>query len=151
MEKRRQFSQKDKLKVLRSGQNIGIVKSAQLAGVHYSTVYEWRGKLEVLGEEAFLAYRPKSRGRGVKKVTKEQEKAVLDTFNGNVYNPHKMNSREIIQKLRDDGWVLHHTKGDHYQFKHPEKTGEVTVPHPKKDIAIGTLRNIFRQAGWDWR
>ena len=31
------------------------------------------------------------------------------------------------------------------------KKGKVTVPHPKKDIAIDTLRNIFRQAGWDWR
>ena len=80
MEKGRRFSQEEKLRVLRSGQNIGIVKSAELAGVHYSTVYEWRRKLEVLGEEAFLAYQPKSRGRGVKKVTKEQEKAVLDTW-----------------------------------------------------------------------
>ncbi|MFB2704814.1 type II toxin-antitoxin system HicA family toxin [Marinobacter shengliensis] len=25
------------------------------------------------------------------------------------------------------------------------------VPHPRKDIPIGTLRNIYRQAGWDWR
>jgi predicted RNA binding protein YcfA (HicA-like mRNA interferase family) len=62
-----------------------------------------------------------------------------------------MNSREIIKKLRDDGWQLHHIKGDHHQFKHPEKKGKVTVPYPKKDIAIGTLCNIFRQAGWDWR
>jgi hypothetical protein len=36
-------------------------------------------------------------------------------------------------------------------IKHPKKQGKVTVPHPKKDIAIGTLRNIFRQAGWHWR
>jgi predicted RNA binding protein YcfA (HicA-like mRNA interferase family) len=62
-----------------------------------------------------------------------------------------MDSREIIKKLQDDGWHLHHTKGDHHQFKHPEKPGKVTVPHPRKDIAVGTLRNIFRQAGWDWR
>jgi predicted RNA binding protein YcfA (HicA-like mRNA interferase family) len=56
-----------------------------------------------------------------------------------------------MKRLQDDGWLLHHTKGDHHQFKHPEKPGKVTVPHPKKDIAVGTLRNIFRQAGWDWR
>jgi len=62
-----------------------------------------------------------------------------------------MNNREIIKRLQDDGWQLHHTKGDHHQFKHPEKLGKVTDPHPRKDIAIGTLRNIFRQAGWDWR
>ncbi len=27
----------------------------------------------------------------------------------------------------------------------------MTVPHPRKDIPVGTLRNIFRQAGWDWQ
>jgi transposase InsO family protein len=80
MEKRRQFTQEQKLKVLQSAEEIGVVKSAELAGVHYTTVYEWQRKLGVLGEEAFLAYRPKSRGRGVKEVTKEQEKAVLDTW-----------------------------------------------------------------------
>ena len=68
-----------------------------------------------------------------------------------MYNTYKMDSKEIIKRLQDDGWQLHHTKGDHHQFKHPEKQGKVTVPHPKKDIAIGTLHNIFRQAGWDWR
>jgi predicted RNA binding protein YcfA (HicA-like mRNA interferase family) len=62
-----------------------------------------------------------------------------------------MNSREVIKKLKKDGWLLHHVKGDHYQFKHPEKPGKVTVPHPEKDFPIGTLRNIFRQADWKWR
>ena len=62
-----------------------------------------------------------------------------------------MNSRDLIRKLKGDGWVLHHVKGDHHQFKHPEKPGKVTVPHPSKDLPMGTLRSIFRQAGWDWR
>ena len=75
MERRSQFSQKQKLDILKSAKDIGIKKSADLAGVHYSTVYQWQRKLDVLGEEAFLAYRPKSRGRGIKKVTGQQEKA----------------------------------------------------------------------------
>jgi len=45
--------------------------------------------------------------------------------------------------------VLHHVRGDHHQFKHPVKSGKVTVPHPSKDIAIGTLKSIYNQAGWD--
>jgi predicted RNA binding protein YcfA (HicA-like mRNA interferase family) len=61
-----------------------------------------------------------------------------------------MTRRQIIKRLLDDGWQIHHTKGDHQQFKHPEKPGKVTVPHPRNDIAIGTLRSIFRQAGWAW-
>jgi predicted RNA binding protein YcfA (HicA-like mRNA interferase family) len=62
-----------------------------------------------------------------------------------------MNSRQIIKELKKDGWLLHHPKGDHHQYKHPVNPGQVTLPHPKKDIPTGTLRNIYRQAGWHWR
>ncbi|MCD4708461.1 MAG: type II toxin-antitoxin system HicA family toxin [Candidatus Sabulitectum sp.] len=62
-----------------------------------------------------------------------------------------MNSRDVIRRLKRDGWVLHHVKGDHHQFKHPKKPGKVTVPHPKRDFPVGTLRSIYRQAGWEWR
>ena len=37
--------------------------------------------------------------------------------------------------------------GSHKQFKHPTKKGRVTVPHPKRDIPIGTLKSIEKQAG----
>ncbi|HNX77327.1 MAG TPA: type II toxin-antitoxin system HicA family toxin [Candidatus Rifleibacterium sp.] len=37
------------------------------------------------------------------------------------------------------------------QFKHESKEGKVTIKHPAKDIPLGTLRSIFRQAGWSWR
>ena len=53
--------------------------------------------------------------------------------------------------LRDDGWELDRVRGSHHHFTHPQKLGRVTVPHPRKDILIRTLRSIFRQAGWDWR
>jgi len=62
-----------------------------------------------------------------------------------------MDSRELIAKLKAEGWELVGGKGDHSKFKHPEKSGHVVVPHPRKDIATGTLRNIYRQAGWNWR
>lgn len=58
------------------------------------------------------------------------------------------NSRKLIQLLRQDGWELVATRGDHHQFRHPEKKGRVTVPHPNKDIPAGTVRSIYRQAGW---
>lgn len=60
------------------------------------------------------------------------------------------NSREIRKRLIDDGWELVRTKGDHGQYKHPAQDGLVTLIHPAKDIPIGTLRSIFRQAGWPW-
>jgi len=64
---------------------------------------------------------------------------------------HTMTSREIIKRLKDDGWFLFHTKGDHHQFKHSKKPGKVTVIHPVKDLPIAVLKSIFEQAGWDLR
>jgi predicted RNA binding protein YcfA (HicA-like mRNA interferase family) len=60
-------------------------------------------------------------------------------------------SSEIITRLKREGWRIHHVKGSHHQFKRPGKPGRITVPHPKKDIPVGTLRSIFKQAGWEWR
>lgn len=59
-----------------------------------------------------------------------------------------MNSREIISKLKKDGWYKVGGRGDHEKFKHPTKQGHVIVPHPKKDIRKGTLISIYKQAGW---
>ena len=56
-------------------------------------------------------------------------------------------SREIIRKLNADGWYEVGCDGDHHQFKHPIKKGRVTVTHPKKDIPVGTVKNIERQSG----
>lgn len=58
-----------------------------------------------------------------------------------------MNSAAIIKQLKADGWVLVHTVGSHHQFKHPTKPGKVTVPHPKKDLPIGTVKSIMKVAG----
>ncbi len=62
-----------------------------------------------------------------------------------------MKSSDIVKRLIDEGWLKVGGKGDHEKFKHPNKSGHVVVPHPRKDIAVGTLRNIYRQAGWKWR
>jgi len=57
-----------------------------------------------------------------------------------------MDSRAIVNMLKKDGWVLVRSRGSHHQFKHPSKKGRVTVPHPKKDVPIGTLKSILKQA-----
>ncbi len=59
-----------------------------------------------------------------------------------------MSSRDIIQRLRREGWVKVNQKGSHTQWKHPQRPGRVTVPHPKRELPVGTLRSICRQAGW---
>ncbi len=58
-----------------------------------------------------------------------------------------MDSRSVIAALKSDGWFQVAQKGSHVQFKHPAKPGRVPVVHPKKDIPIGTLRSIEKQAG----
>ena len=58
-----------------------------------------------------------------------------------------MNSREIIAALTRAGWRQVAQKGSHVQFKHPDKSGRVTVPHPERDIPVGTLHSIERQSG----
>jgi predicted RNA binding protein YcfA (HicA-like mRNA interferase family) len=62
-----------------------------------------------------------------------------------------MDSRDIIRLLEAAGWYRVATKGSHAQFKHPSRLGRVTVPHPKRDIPIGTLRSIEKQAGLSFR
>ncbi|MEQ1652414.1 MAG: type II toxin-antitoxin system HicA family toxin [Hyphomicrobium sp.] len=58
-----------------------------------------------------------------------------------------MNSRQVIAALQADGWYEVAQKGSHVQFKHAQKPGRVTVPHPSRDFPIGTLRSIERQSG----
>ena len=60
-------------------------------------------------------------------------------------------STEVIRELRRDGWVEVRVRGSHHHFTHPTKPGIVTVPHPKKDIPVGTLASIGRQAGFKLR
>jgi predicted RNA binding protein YcfA (HicA-like mRNA interferase family) len=58
-----------------------------------------------------------------------------------------VSSRELIRLLTNDGWTLKAVKGDHHQFAHPKKPGKVTVPHPVKDLKLGTVNSVLRQAG----
>ena len=56
-------------------------------------------------------------------------------------------SRRIVKRLIADGFVLVSSKGSHHKFRRGTQT--VIVPHPKRDLPIGTARNIARMAGWE--
>jgi predicted RNA binding protein YcfA (HicA-like mRNA interferase family) len=58
-----------------------------------------------------------------------------------------MDSRDVIRKIEAEGWVHRRTTGSHHHFRHPERSGIVTVPHPKRDLPKGTLRSIEKQSG----
>jgi predicted RNA binding protein YcfA (HicA-like mRNA interferase family) len=57
-------------------------------------------------------------------------------------------SRDIIRRLEADGFALVSTRGSHHKYRHAESGRVVILPHPRKDIPIGTVRSIYRQAGW---
>jgi predicted RNA binding protein YcfA (HicA-like mRNA interferase family) len=58
-----------------------------------------------------------------------------------------LNSKEIIKVIEADGWQLIRVNGSHHHFKHHVKPGLVTIPHPKRTLPIGTIKNIMKQAG----
>jgi predicted RNA binding protein YcfA (HicA-like mRNA interferase family) len=55
-------------------------------------------------------------------------------------------SREVLQILFADGWIIKHQVGSHVQLMHPTKPGKTTVPHPRKDMDPKTLHSIAKQA-----
>ncbi|MDE0470237.1 MAG: type II toxin-antitoxin system HicA family toxin [Candidatus Poribacteria bacterium] len=61
---------------------------------------------------------------------------------------------QVDKRLRQDGFEFSHARGSHYHYKHSDTGKRVVVPRPsrtKDNIPIGTLRSIYRQAGWEWR
>ena len=58
-----------------------------------------------------------------------------------------MHSREVIRRLQAEGWRLKKAKGSHHHFVHATREGKITVPHPEKDLPIGTLKSIEKQSG----
>jgi predicted RNA binding protein YcfA (HicA-like mRNA interferase family) len=59
-------------------------------------------------------------------------------------------SKRIVRRLLEEGFVLVSIKGSHHKFARHELdfTRTVIVPHPKKDLPTGTARAIAKQAGW---
>ena len=55
-------------------------------------------------------------------------------------------SRGIVKRLTDEGFELIGAKGSHHKFRKGAVT--IIVPHPKKDLPIGTARSIAKMAGW---
>ena len=56
-------------------------------------------------------------------------------------------SREVIGIMAKDGWYFVNQEGSHRHYEHPTKPGKATVPDPKKNIPVRTLKNIERQTG----
>jgi predicted RNA binding protein YcfA (HicA-like mRNA interferase family) len=60
--------------------------------------------------------------------------------------------RDVRRRLRAEGFVLVSTTGSHQRWVHNVRPGKVTVSGANNDdVPMGTLRGIYRQAGWAWK
>jgi len=57
-----------------------------------------------------------------------------------------MKSQELITLLINDGLRLRKIKGSHHVYVHDAQSGHITIPHPKKDLGLGLVHKIMKQA-----
>lgn len=55
---------------------------------------------------------------------------------------------DLIKLIEKDGWYLARQKGSHRQYKHPQKSGLVTIAGHKlsDEVGKGTLNSILKHA-----
>jgi len=59
----------------------------------------------------------------------------------------RLNSKQVIKLLEKNGFVHDHTTGSHFIFYHPITKKRAVVPYHTKNLSIGTLKSILREAG----
>ena len=59
----------------------------------------------------------------------------------------KRTSKDVIRALERDGWYRVDQTGSHVHFKHETSRERFTIPHPVKDLPIGTLKSIQKTSG----
>jgi predicted RNA binding protein YcfA (HicA-like mRNA interferase family) len=64
-------------------------------------------------------------------------------------NAPSLTPKDVIKILRQKGFVLDRSRGSHQIWIHPESRRRAIVPMHNKDIPIGTLHAILKQAGID--
>lgn len=57
--------------------------------------------------------------------------------------------KDLIKIIEQDGWVLVCQRGSHRQYKHPTKSGRVTISGHKlsADVSLDLENSILKQAG----
>lgn len=61
--------------------------------------------------------------------------------------PKQYSSKDIVSFLLDLGFIFISQKGSHAKYRKGEYTA--IVPMGQKEVLLGTLRSILRQAGLD--
>jgi predicted RNA binding protein YcfA (HicA-like mRNA interferase family) len=56
-------------------------------------------------------------------------------------------SVDLLRELTAAGWQVDRIRGSHHVLKHPKRGGHVVIPHPKKELGVGLVAAIRKQAG----
>ncbi len=56
-----------------------------------------------------------------------------------------MKSEDLIRKMKTAGWEHVRTRGSHHIFEKEGEPDPIVVPHPTKDLAVGTLHRVLKQ------
>lgn len=57
---------------------------------------------------------------------------------------------DVCKRLEADGWTRRPGRGDHVNYKRSGAPFVITIDMGVREIPIGTLRSIYRKAGWPW-
>jgi len=79
-------------------------------------------------------------------VPVEHTRYLTDHYRMCIYLHIDRDSKNIVTRLKAEGWTLVSVKGSHHKFRKNAVT--LIIPHPKKDLPIGTARSIAKMAGW---
>ncbi|KAB2850129.1 MAG: type II toxin-antitoxin system HicA family toxin [Hyphomicrobiaceae bacterium] len=60
----------------------------------------------------------------------------------------EFNSRKLLRMLEKDGWKVVRVSGSHHVLKKKGVNHPIVFQHPKKDLPIGLVRRIYKDAGW---
>jgi predicted RNA binding protein YcfA (HicA-like mRNA interferase family) len=64
-----------------------------------------------------------------------------------LYSGARLKVRDVIRVIERDGWILMRTRGSHRQFRHPFKSGTVTISgNLARDMPLGTVKSVIKQA-----
>lgn len=64
-------------------------------------------------------------------------------------NAPTLTPKEIVKILLRKGFVLDRGRGSHQIYLHPISRKRVIVPMHNKDLPVGTMYSILKQAGID--
>lgn len=62
-----------------------------------------------------------------------------------IYIHIERDSKKIVAQLAKLGFETISKRGSHLKMRKGDRT--VIIPHPKKDLPLGTARSIYKQAG----